>query len=161
MNRTTAIAIASTTLLFLAACEPLPEETERGPKPEVSFEWSDDADLELVVLEGTFPEQSCGISVQSPNEGQYYLDFRNFEEEAMIALRFPETADAAPAPGTYVVSVDVDVDFNLPSPYGVLDGTAGGVLVEEEDGWRKVTVSANVSNGTEGGYVAAKLACPI
>ncbi|MFT5586734.1 MAG: hypothetical protein ACI9VR_004336 [Cognaticolwellia sp.] len=130
-------------------------------RPNISFEWSDDADLELVALEGGYSQESCGISVQSPNEGQYFLDFRNFDEDAMIRLRFPETVDEPPAPGTYTVNVDVSVDFSLPSPYGVMDGTAGDVLVEEGDGWRKVTVSADVSNGAEGGYVSAILACPM
>ena len=160
MIRSTHLALV-TFLLLCTACEETTDETERGPKPVVSFEWYDDADLEQIALEGDFPEQSCGISVQSPNEGQYYADFRNFDLQAMVLLRFPNTTDAPPPAGTYVVSSDIDVEFSLPSPYGVMDGTAGGVQVEEEDGWRKITVSADVTNGTEGGHVSAVLACSL
>lgn len=145
----------------LSACEPEPGTT-RGPQPATSFSFDDDADPGIVNLEGELSMRSCGFSVREPNTDRYFADGQasTSPTPTTLVVYFPQTSLAPPPPGALAVPDEVVLDLILPSPYGTLSPSGGGINVSERDGWRILQiVDLPVSSSAHSGILNATLAC--
>lgn len=167
MRSTTALPHALCLLLLLApplfaGCDSGGGGTSRGPKPATSFTYDDDQSPGIDNLGGDLTMRSCGYAVRDPNKDRYFADGQADTEgsPSTLVVYFPDTNQSKPAPGTLVVPDHATVKITLPSPYGVLNATAGTVKITEADGWRVITLKDTPVSGTRySGTLNATLAC--
>jgi len=136
--------------------------TDRGPMPALSFTFDDNATPGVANLGGELVMRGCSFSVREPTTGQYYVDGQadTSPSPTTVIVNFPQTNQTKPAVGTLAVPAQATVEVHLPSPYGVLDGAEGDVIVSEADGWRTVEVKdVVVSRSATIGVLNATLAC--